>query len=191
MHHDAPRIEAKKAQAEEQSLEKEREALQKREHQEKLREKEEELAKARKQTNDAEWAQTDALDKLKRYKKLHSDSESMLKRSAVNNDRAAQDETKARESFKQDSDGQRVHRHESVCAVKSDVRGSPFQTPRTSPRDPLRDPLKPPPFGLGGAVNAPQFALPLQQSTARQYFLSPTAKAWVLGPCFTVLQAVS
>jgi len=57
--------------------------------------------------------------------------------------------------------------------AKGDLRGSPFHTPRTSPRDPF----KPPPFGLGGAVNAPQFALPLQQqSGARQYFLSPTAK---------------
>lgn len=49
--------------------------------------------------------------------------------------------------------------------VKCEARGSPFHTPRTSPRDPF----KPPPFGLGGAVNAPHFALPLQQSTARQY----------------------
>jgi len=61
----------------------------------------------------------------------------------------------------------------SWLQVKCEARGSPFHTPRTSPRDPF----KPPPFGLGGAVNAPHFALPLQQSTARQYFLSPTAKA--------------
>lgn len=37
-----------------------------------------ELRKARKQTDEAEWAQTDALDKLKRYEKLHSESQSLL-----------------------------------------------------------------------------------------------------------------
>ena len=37
-----------------------------------------ELRKARKQTDEAEWTQTDALDKLKRYEKLHSESQSLL-----------------------------------------------------------------------------------------------------------------
>ena len=44
----------------------------------------EELRKARKQTDEAEWAQTDALDKLKRYEKLHSESQSLLAANMAN-----------------------------------------------------------------------------------------------------------
>lgn len=36
------------------------------------------MEKAKKQTDRAEWAQADALDKFKRYQKLHAESESNL-----------------------------------------------------------------------------------------------------------------